>query len=198
MWTGGAGFGGVGLMPVLVTLLRGVNVSGARPLRMAALTAIYEKLGFREVRTYLQSGNAVCRVPAGSPARHASAIERALAKACGFDVPVAALTGEALAAVVASNPLLRSGSADPAFLHATFLMGPAVATLMDRAGLPLGPGEDAVQVGNIMYLYCPNGYVTTKINNAYFERKLKVRATTRNWRTVLALKQMALVGPLSL
>ena len=52
-------------MPVLVTLLRGVKVGGARPLKMATLKAIYEKLGFREVRTYLQSGNAVCRVPAG-------------------------------------------------------------------------------------------------------------------------------------
>jgi uncharacterized protein (DUF1697 family) len=181
-------------MPVLVTLLRGVNVGGARPLKMATLKAIYEKLGFREVRTYLQSGNAVCRVPAGGPARHASAIERALASNCGFDVPVAALTGEALAAVADSNPLLRSGSADPAYLHATFLMGPAAAPLMDRAELPLGPGEDAFQVGNIVYLSCPNGYGITKINNAYFERKLKVRATTRNWRTVLALTQMALGG----
>jgi uncharacterized protein (DUF1697 family) len=183
-------------MPVLVTLLRGVNVSGARPLKMATLAMIYEKLGFRDVRTYLQSGNAVCRVPMGSPARHASAIERALLKECGFDVPVAALTGEALGAVVASNPLLRSRSADPAFLHVTFLIGPAAQPVLDRDGLPLGPGEDAVQAGNVVYVYCPNGYGITKINNACFERRLKVRATTRSWRTVLALRQMALGAPL--
>lgn len=178
-------------MPRMVSMVRGINVAGARPLKMAKLREIYERLGFKEVRTYLQSGNAVCRVGSGDAGRHAAAIERAIKEECQYQAPVSALSEEAISAVVASNPLIGRPSVNPAFLHVTFLMAPSGASPLDRSRVPLGPGEDIVIVGNVAYLYCPNGYGNTKINNAYFEKALSTRATTRNWRTVLALERMA-------
>jgi uncharacterized protein (DUF1697 family) len=181
-------------MPVLVTLLRGINVGGARPLPMAELRAIYAGLGFTDVRTYLQSGNVVCRSRSGSPGRHAERIEGAIQDAYGFGVPVVALTGEALSAVRASNPLVRRPAVDPEYLHVTFLRGAGPARALDPESLPLLPGEAAELAGGAVYLYCPKGYGISRLNNAYFERALKTQATTRNWRTVLAVERMALGG----
>ncbi len=177
-------------MTLLISMIRGINVGGARPLRMADLRALYEALGFSAVRTYLQSGNVVCEAKGGDAAAHAAAVERAILGRFGHEVSVAALTSKGLAAVVASNPLLGKRSVDPQFLHATFLIGARGASLRGLE-LPLGPREDAVLAGDVVYLYCPNGYGVTKINNGLFERIFSCGATTRNWRTVVALDGMA-------
>lgn len=178
-------------MPTFVSMIRGINVGGARPVRMASLRGIYEGLGFEGVETYLQSGNVVFRAAKAGASRHAAAIERAILESCGFEVPVAVRTPEAMSAAVAANPFLGRRSIDAQFLHAVFLIGAAGTPSLTGAKLPLGPGEDAALAGDIVYVYCPNGYGTTKINNGFFERILSVRATTRNWRTVVALERMA-------
>lgn len=178
-------------MTTVVSMIRGINVAGARPLKMSRLRQICEEIGFRAVRTYLQSGNVVFEARGAKLVRHAAALERAIKEEFGYEVSVAALSREEISEVVASNPLVGLKSVDPAFLHVTFLVGQSPAPTLERSRLPLGPGEDAVQVGAAVYLYCPNGYGNTKINNAFFERALSTSATTRNWRTVLALDQMA-------
>ena len=60
----------------------------------------------------------------------------------------------------------------------------------DKLKLPAQAGEQAVAAGRVIYLYCPNGYGRTKLNNTFFEKALGVPATTRNWRTVLALQAL--------
>jgi uncharacterized protein (DUF1697 family) len=181
-------------MVTVVSMLRGINVSGHRMINMDRLRSIYAALGFSDPRTYLQSGNVV--FGAARPGRsHGDAIERRILRDCGFDVPVAVRTVAEMTAALASNPLARRPSVDPRFLHASFLIDPLGKATLDGADLPLGAGEAAVLLGDIVYLYCPNGYGITKINNTYFERKLGVRATTRNWNTVSALEKMAREGP---
>jgi uncharacterized protein (DUF1697 family) len=82
---------------------------------------------------------------------------------------------------------------DDKTLHVTFLSSPVTATLFDALESPVQPGELATLAtegslaGRVVYLRLPHGYGRTKLNNAYFERRLKTPATTRNWRTVLAL-----------
>ncbi len=178
-------------MHTFVSMIRGINVAGSRPLKMDRLRAIHEALGLREVRTYLQSGNVVFKAPGADGDRHGAAIERRILRDCGYEVAAAVRTAGAMSAVVGANPFLRRPKVDPRFLHATFLVRSAGAPSLEGIELPLAPGEGAVLDGDVVYVYCPLGYGVTKINNAFFERKLSTRATTRNWQTVTALEKMA-------
>jgi uncharacterized protein (DUF1697 family) len=203
-----------------VALLRAVNVGGTR-LPMADLRALLEGLGLTNVRTYLQSGNAVFdTVDQAEPAQAlATAIEVRIARDIGPRVGVIVMPGEAMADAAAANPFIESAAADSmtavdeGALHATFLFGsdgeadfgeaPEAAysavyeAAFRRLDLPVAEGEEAAFVGApplatpVVYLRLPYGYGRTKLNNAWFERKLGTAATTRNWRTVLALAELA-------
>jgi uncharacterized protein (DUF1697 family) len=178
-------------MPTLISMIRGINVGGNRPLKMDRLRGLHEDLGYRNVRTYLQSGNAVFEAGSADAGSHSVALAAAILRHCGYDVAVAVRTAKAMSAVLAGNPLLRLRAVDRKFLHATFLVRPAAPASLEGIELPLAPGERAQLVGETLYLYCPNGYGNSKLHNAFFERKLRVAATTRNWQTVTALEAMA-------
>jgi uncharacterized protein (DUF1697 family) len=179
------------MMHTLVSMLRGINVGGNRPLKMGKLRAIHEELGFRNVRTYLQSGNVVYEAATSGADRHAAALEQRILRDCGFEVMVAVRSLAELTAAIAANPFLGRPGIDPIFLHATFLVRHGLKASLNGIGVPLGRGEAAILLGDTVYLYCPNGYGITKINNTFFEKKLSAGATTRNWRTVTALEGMA-------
>ncbi len=176
---------------VYVAMVRAINVAG-RPLLMADLRALIETLPAEEVSTYLQSGNAVFR----SAAPNAGAIEGAasarLSSHLGAKVAVVVRGADDLARVVAHNPL-ASGGRDESKLHVTFLATEAGRDRAAALGATVpGAGNDVFKAdGREVYLYCPDGYGRTKLNNAFFERKLGVVATTRNWRTVTRLDNMA-------
>jgi uncharacterized protein (DUF1697 family) len=178
-------------MNSIVFLVRGINVSGHNPLKMDKLLKLCETLGFTRVRTYLQSGNVVCGSRNADAEKHARALGRRILRDCGFEVKVMARTAAALSAVVEANPFAGLPSIEPKFMHATFLAGPPGASSLEGTDLPLAPGERAVLVGDMVYLYCPRGYGRSKITNAFFEKKLGRCATTRNWKTVTALEGMA-------
>lgn len=178
-------------MATFVSMIRSINVAGSHPLKMDRLRALYEDLGFRGIRTYLQSGNVVFEAAGADAGRHGTAVERRILRDCGYDVAVAALSAGAMSAVAGANPLQRLPGIDPRFLHVTFLVRPGAAPSLAGVELPLARGEKAVLAGDIVYLYCPLGYGSSKINNAFFERRLSARATTRNWQTVTALVAMA-------
>jgi uncharacterized protein (DUF1697 family) len=178
-------------MHTLVSMIRGINVGGHKPLKMDQLRALHEALGFGNVRTYVQSGNAAFEAKSGDADRHAAALERRILRDCGFEVAVCVRTSAELTAVVRENPLAGRPAADPRFLHATFLVRHGAGASLDGITLPLAKGEAAVMRGDTVYLYCPLGYGNTKINNTFFERKLGLGATTRNWQTVNALERMA-------
>ena len=166
-------------MPVWIGLLRAVNVGG-RKLSTASVVEAVGSIGGKDARTYLQSGNVVF---SGSRAV-ASGLSGALSSAAGFDVPVLLRSAADMAAVVSGQPLDGPESA----WHVTFLSAAPKASALD----PSAYGGDTFAVaGREVYLRTPGGYGRTKLNNAFFERKLGVVATTRNWRTVCALAEMA-------
>jgi len=176
---------------VYVALLRAVNVSGRRSVPMAALRAGLEALGYRDVRTYLQSGNAVFRAAGGDPATLSAEIRAMIERDFGHDVDVLVLSAGELAWVVSSNPFIDEDGVDAAWLYVTFLFAPSPGAALPEPAPPGTERERAVLAGRAVYLCLPDGYGRTKLNNAYFERALATRATTRNWRTVLALAAMA-------
>lgn len=173
-----------------VCLLRGINVSGRRPIRMADLRALFESIGFAGVETYLQSGNVVFQCGRGSESSLASKVKRAIEERFALDVPVIVREKSRFLNVRGLNPLLRVEGIDEVKLHVTFLSHePAAADLDWLGSLETSPERLAV-LGDCVYLYCPNGYGRTKLSNSFLERRLGTAATTRNWRTVNAIHDM--------
>lgn len=171
-----------------IALLRGVNVSGKNATRMAALQSSFERLGCTNVRTYLQSGNVVFDARISDQEKLSAKITAAIAQDFGHQVAVGVVTAPALARIVKSNPLQPISDDDITLYHATFLLQPVSPKQFATIKLPAATGEQARLLGSVIYLYCPHGYGKTKLNNNFFEKALGVAATTRNWRTVLALQ----------
>jgi uncharacterized protein (DUF1697 family) len=188
-----AGGSSVMAMTTHIALLRGVNV-GNNALRMEHLREMLTGLGFADVRTYLQSGNALFSAQ-GAPDSLAAAIERAVSEATRLPVSVVVRTPAQLKRVIAANPFLNEEDGEAKamhkMLHVTFLAAAAPkagVVALDR----IQAGGDRCHVAAAeVYLCCPNGYGRSKLNNAALERALGVRATTRNWNTVTALCAMA-------
>jgi len=178
-------------MPSYVAMLRGINVSGSKPVKMEALRAAFEGLGFRNVRTYVQSGNVVFEAKERAGAPLGPKIAARIKRDFGFDVPVLVLAAAELARIVDENPFLEQRGVDLTKLHVTFLAAtPAVAGLKKMEGV--SSGRDAFRcLGTTIYLVCPDGYGNTKLSNNAFERAVGASATTRNWKTVTTLATLA-------
>lgn len=177
-------------MTTYVALLRGINVSGQNSIRMPELRASISRLGFRDVQTYLQSGNVVFRAGRSSEATLAASIQATITREFGHEVPVLALSAEDLAQIAHSNSLWPKSGGEEKQFHCTFLFQPVSPDVFQALKLPAATGERAVLAGRVVLLHCPQGYGKTKLNNSFFERALGVPATTRNWRTVLALQAL--------
>jgi uncharacterized protein (DUF1697 family) len=172
----------VSVVPVWIGLLRAVNVGG-RKLSMADLLQVVSQAGGVDARTYVQSGNVVF----SSSRRAALGLSAALSAVAGFDVAVLLRSADELASVVSRQPYDGPATA----WHVTFLASEPAAGLVCALDPSAYGGDSFAVAGREVYLRVPDGYGRSKLSNAFFERKLGVVATTRNWRTVCALAEMA-------
>ncbi len=173
-----------------ISLLRGINVSGQKKIKMQDLRALYEGLGFKEVDSYIQSGNVVFNTKKSKASTLEKKIALAISKAYGFEVPVMVLEKEEWSYLQQHNPFQEKQSEFPKALHCTILEKAPSQEGLDRlADYSFLPDEFVVD-GRYIYVFCPNGYGRTKITNNFFESKLKLRATTRNWRSVNTIGEM--------
>lgn len=173
-------------METFVALLRGINVSGQKIIKMDDLKKLLTHIGFINVRTYIQSGNIVFE----SSEQQADLIEHTIAAAItgqyGFDVPVLVLRASDLVNIAGSNPLANEDK-DEKYLHVTFFREKPADFRKDKFSEKLSEGEIIEFSDEAVYLYCPKGYGITKLSNNFIENTLKVQATTRNWKTVQEL-----------
>ena len=172
-------------------MLRGINVGGQKRVSMDKLVSLFESLGVRKVRTYIQSGNVVFDSVKINTTKISRKIEGVIEKSFGLTVSVLTKTKSDFERVIQNNPYLKDEKIDPSKLHVTFLFD-----LPNKADLKkLSDIENDIDtfnaVGNEIYLHCPNGYGRTKFTNNYFEKKLSVPATTRNWKSVISLFEIA-------
>lgn len=178
-------------MKTYIALLRGINVSGQKSIKMDALKMLMEGLQYHHIQTYIQSGNIVFNCQDTSPEHLQCDIEQCIATAYGFDVPTLVITANKLVSSIAENPFLHNPKNDPKNLHLTFLSAVPVPDVVEAlAARDYSPEEYAIEGKNV-YVHCPNGYGRAILNNNFLERKLRVRATTRNWKTVCVLSDMA-------
>ena len=177
-------------MQKFIALLRGINVGKAKRVPMADLRALLTELGYTDVATLLNSGNAVFRATKGTQAKHAANIATAISEKLNVEVPVIVKSAKQLSAIVGENQL-----AEQATNHSHLL----VVFAQDNATLSgLGAIESLVVlpeqflVGkNAAYLHCATGILGSKAGNALLGKAGR-SVTTRNWATILKLK--ALVG----
>ena len=177
-------------MPTYVALLRGVNVGKAKRVPMADLRDVLAGLTCTDVTTLLNSGNAVFKSAARSPAGCAAMIARALADRFGFDVPVVVKSSRELAVIVAGNPL-RFTEADHSRLLVAFVQDAGqLASLRKIESLVVSPEQFAIG-SDAAYLLCASGLLASKAGAALIGAAGRT-VTTRNWATVLKLQALAL------
>lgn len=174
-------------MNTYVSLLRGINVSGQKPVRMQDLKSLYESLGFQQVVTYVQSGNVVFRSPEEDQHSLASRIEIGIQQSFGYQVPVFIRDEAELQQIKVSNPFLHQEGTVLDRLYVTFLAAPLAQHSLVDLEVPAQSNDEFRVIGREIYLHCPGGYGRTTLSNNFFEKKLGKLATTRNWKTVTAL-----------
>ncbi len=171
-----------------VALLRSVNVGGRNKIRMADLREGWQPQGLHNVTTYLQSGNLLFTAPCAVPR---STIRETIAAEVearyGLQVTVLVYSGTHFETLATSPHFAQHD--DLSKRHITFLASApndaCVAAVTPTKYLP-----DAFAVaGHEVHLYCPNGYGRTRLNNAFWERRLQCVATTRSMKTVRALAE---------
>src|SRR6266700_1107293 len=171
-------------------MMRGINVGGQKIIRMENLRASFEALGFRRVRSYVQSGNVIFEA-AKTLDNLSVIIGKKILGDYGFSVPVILRTADEVKKIVSGNPFLNEKGIDSSKLHVTFLSAvTSEAALAKLDTLNENPDQFRIK-GREVYLYCPNGYGRIKLSNAAFEKLLSVEATTRNWKTVNKLVEMS-------
>jgi len=175
---------------MIISMLRGINVSGQKTIRMPDLKALYESLGFTQVATYLQSGNVIFDCAILEASTVAGSIEKAIERHFGFTVSVFIRNRDDFGRIIEGNPFLTQRNEDIERLHVTFLSALPSAAALKNLETPIDTTDEYFLSGKEIYLFCPNGYGRTKLSNTFFEKKLKVAATTRNWKTVSALYGM--------
>ncbi len=176
-------------MATFISILRGINVGGQKKIQMTDLKSLYEELGFKHVKTYIQSGNVIFEND--DEKELLQRIEQKISDKYGFHVPVIIRTKNEMETVLNNNPFLREKNIDESKLHVTFLNEHPLKDHINKTETFHYDPDRFVISGREVYLYCPNGYGRTKLNNTFFENKLKVPATTRNWNTTNKLVEMA-------
>jgi uncharacterized protein (DUF1697 family) len=182
--------GNVVMVAAYIAMLRGINVSGQKIVRMQDLRELCAVLGFRSIATYLQSGNIIFIDEKKPSFGLSKGIGEAILQEFGFSVPVFVKTSEEMKGVIEGNPFLKERGIDRSKLHVTFL-SEAVPQGALKNLERLSSKRDRFWVGGQqIYLYCPDGYGNTKFSNTALEKALSVTATTRNWKTVSTLFEM--------
>ncbi|MDR0229209.1 MAG: DUF1697 domain-containing protein [Flavobacteriaceae bacterium] len=174
---------------IFIALLRGINVSGQKIIKMTDLKTLCEGLAFTDVQTYIQSGNIVFRSSLNSSEKIGKQLELAIEKHYGFEVPICIFTLADFTSILEKNKLYTKEKENQLYL--TYLNGEADFTLQQDIETKKVEGDEILFSSKAVYLYVSQGYGKTKLTNVLIENKLKVKATTRNWKTSGKLLEMA-------
>lgn len=175
-----------------ISVLRGINVSGQKKIKMADLKELYQSLGFDKVITYIQSGNVLFQSDSGDKDDLKRSIEDAIAGKYDFHVPVTLRTDEELKDIFDNCPYEEAKIEENGTkVLVTFLQSLPSREKQELLREYVKPPEQLTIIGSEVYLYCPNGYGKSKLSNTFLEKKLGVSATTRNWKSVKKLNELA-------
>lgn len=175
-------------MQTYISMLRGINVGGQKKIRMADLKSLYESLGLGNVQTYVQSGNVVFDSEEQNAEKLRKSIEAQTEAAFGFSVPILIRTANDFKRIIESHPFANE---EPIRVLVTFLYERPQKSRWDELSLYQDKVDQFALGEQEIFLFCPGGYGRTKLSNTFFEKKLGVVATTRNWKSINTLYEMA-------
>jgi uncharacterized protein (DUF1697 family) len=177
-------------MTIQIALLRAVNVGGIK-VKMADLRALIIDLGFEDVHTLLNSGNAVFRSKSSTGAKLEQFLEAEFAKRAGRPTEFFVRTAEEWKSIIARNPMTDEARRDPGHLLLVVLKrAPSNQEVDALRAVIVGP-EVVEADGKQAYFYYPAGVGQSKLTAKLIEKKLGTPGTGRNWNTVLKLAAMA-------
>ena len=175
-------------MPLYIALFRGINVGGSNSLPMTDLVQILSDIGAKEIRTYLQSGNAVFSSTESNIDLLAEKICRQVEIRKGFLLKVLILTLEEFEQAIAENPYPQHTD-DPSSLHLGFLAAPPISVDMEKLISLQSKNEEFTLTPKVFYFYAPDGVGRSRLA-AGVEKVLVVTMTDRNWRTVCKIRDL--------
>lgn len=178
-------------MTTYISILRGINLGGHKAIKMEALKAMFAGLGFTNIQTYIQSGNVVYQHEKTDTKKLDNLIKDKIQQDFGFDVPIITLTLDELKKIGNANPFFNDNTKEASFFHVTFLADKPQSDNINKIKDGNYSPDEFQPIDKAVYLYCPKGYGITKLSNTFFESKLKVTATTRNWKTINELIKIA-------
>ncbi len=167
-------------------------MAGHNKIQMTELSALYRKMGFRDVRTYIQSGNVIFSLDDKTDfQRVASDIESAILKKFNNAIPVLIRSISEIKKVISDNPFFDEKNFDPARLAVIFLYEAPSDEQVEKVKNIDYPPDKFKIIGKEIFIYCPNGFGRTKLYTNFFENKMKVTGTARNWKTIKSLLEIA-------
>ena len=173
-----------------ITLLRGINVSGHKKIKMEDLRRILSYSDFENIETYIQSGNIIFKSSEDSE-EISQQISGYIYKEYKFQVPVISKTLSDWTLIIENNPFIKDTKIALKSLYVTFLSDFPTEENIEILKSYKFDSEKYFIDGTIIYSVYPNGAGRTKMTNNFFENKLKVSATSRNWNTVHKLLAIA-------
>lgn len=178
-------------MPAYIAMLRGINIGSSKRVEMVRLKKMFEDLGFKNVRTYIQSGNVVFEGRGTVPGL-AAKIDKGMMKEFGFSALIMMRTEDEMAQAIDNNPFVKQSQKNPAYVHVCFLSDAPAAEAVKALHTLGTKNEQVKRVGNEVYVYHVDGLGKAKVlNHGVLERVLRVKVTMRNWNTSSRLLEMA-------
>ena len=180
-------------MKKYIVLLRGINVSGHKKIKMVDLREMLEELNFHEVETYIQSGNIILKSDE-DPDKIEVKVKKGIADTFGFDVPTLVKSHDELKSIFEKSPFTEPRDIENKQIYFALLKEPPKSELMEEFRKEKFPNEVFQLTEKCVYLNCLKGAGNAKLDNNLIERKLKVSATSRNYRTMAKLLEMSAKG----
>jgi uncharacterized protein (DUF1697 family) len=177
-------------MPVMISMLRGVNVGGHNKIKMDALRTLYESLKLDSPRTYVQSGNVIFRTKEKNSAALAKKIQSAIKRKFGCCPEVILRSPDELRAAIAASPF-AGRNLEPGKTMISFLAGDAAPKAHDELLLLKNFPEELHLCGRELHIYFPNGMGKSKLPWSKIEKLLATPGTARNWNSVTKMLLMA-------
>ncbi|OUL60808.1 DUF1697 domain-containing protein [Flavobacterium sp. AJR] len=174
-------------MTTHLALLRGINVSGHNMIKMEALKTTLEAIGFKNVQTYIQSGNVFVDTDEDNASKVGFVIKQEIFKVFGHEVPIVVIYKQDLEACFKNNPFLKEKDADIKKLYVAFISIALKSDSINDLKISQFKPDEASIDGNRIFIKYAVGAGKTRFDQKYIEKKLNVTATIRNWNTVTQL-----------
>jgi uncharacterized protein (DUF1697 family) len=176
-------------LDTFIALLRGINVGGHNKIPMAELRSLCVDLGWRDVQSYIQSGNLVFKADQ-VPAYLEAELEQAIDRRFGLSIPVIARAAAEWSAYMASNPYLDESAREPNLVMLALSKAPPTEDAAQKLQERAANGERIARVGDVLWIYFVEGAGRSKLSPSLLDRIVGSPVTMRNWRTVLALDEL--------